>query len=111
MSSISEQVTFRPAERICQATAELTLQKTNDFPHPLQRKSAPAQVTDDGNLGYVLNGIEAPVPLTAWNYHAALIPPLQLARGNAGEGYNLVRGKQHFHGKYYLFKTIAGRNV
>ena len=55
----------------------------------LQGEAALAQVADDGDFGQVVQGIDALVAFPAGDHDAALIPPLQLTRADAGQAPRL----------------------
>jgi hypothetical protein len=100
---IGKQVTVTAAaDRFHQALAEFLLQEADDLAHALQRKAAATKVADDRDLSDIVERIEAPVPLLAGNDQAALVPPLQLARRNAGEFDDLVRSVGLVHGPQSL---------
>ena len=78
------------ANRFRQALAELFLQEANYLAHALQGEALAAKFTDDGYLREVFERINSPMSLARRDHDAALVPPLQLAGGDAGEANHLA---------------------
>jgi hypothetical protein len=55
--------------------------------------------------------INAPMSIAAGSHDAALIPPLQLTRGDFGQCHHLIRCELSLHRKPVLFQTKESRNV
>jgi hypothetical protein len=85
MSAIGEQVNVGVAANdFGKAFPELTLQEPHDFADALQGKTFAAQLADDRHLSEVLHRVQTVVADPRWPDDAALVPPLELARGYAG---------------------------
>ena len=92
--AISQQVISGcAADGLGQALAEFLLQKTHHLAHPLQREAFAPQFADDRYFGQVFERVHAPVALASGHDNSALIPPLQLARGDTGQANHIVRCK------------------
>src|SRR5882762_2061504 len=107
MRAVGQQVAFGvPGNDLCQALAELALQKTQDFAHSLEREPLATQLANDCNFGDVFYGIHPPMALPQRLHHTAFIPPLQLARRNPGKDHDLLRSEMMRHLSSKMFKTI-----
>ena len=58
---------------------------------PCSGKAFAAQLADHRDFGEVLHGVETAMALALGLDDAALVPPLELAGGDAGEGDHLLR--------------------
>src|SRR4051812_15395349 len=72
-------------EDLGETSAELAIQKANDLAHSLQRESLAAELADYRDLRESVHRVEAAVAFSLWSNDASLIPPLQLAGGDAGQ--------------------------
>ena len=91
MSSVGEQMNVGvAADNLGEAFTEFAIQETHDLSYPLQRDAFAAQLAYDRNFGEILHGVETAMPLALRFNYAALVPPLELARGDAGEGNDFV---------------------
>ncbi len=89
--AVGEQVNVGgAADDVGQAFAELALQEAHDLSYPLQREALAAQFADDGYFGEVLQGIHTTMALTLGLDDATLVPPLELAGSDAGQGDDFV---------------------
>jgi hypothetical protein len=85
MGAVGEQVNVGVAANdFGEAFAELALEVTHDLADSLQGKTFAAQLADDGDFGKVLDGIKTAVALTLGLDDSTLVPPLELAGGDAG---------------------------
>src|SRR5437763_1124792 len=110
MRAVGEQVILGGAgDGLCQSLTELALQEADDFTDPLQWEAATAQLANDGDLGQIVHGINTAVAPSLRDDNATLVPPLQLARRNAGEGDDIARCEDRF--RCHLFQTINSLNV
>src|SRR5208282_4491171 len=80
-----------------QPFAKLFLEETDDQADLLQREAALAKLANDGHLGHVVERVDALVPFPRGDDDAALVPPLELARGDSGQRYYLVRCEGLLH--------------
>lgn len=94
-----------------EAGAEFTIEKCNYLAHALEGESAAAQLGDDGGGYELIPGIDAAMALAAGRHEAALVPPLELAAGDAGERDDLGGGELPLHFQRVLFQTKRFRNV
>ena len=117
VGAIGEQVNVGgAADDFGEAFAELTVQKAHDLSYPLQGEALAAKLADDGDFGEVLQGIEAAMAFAFGLDDAALVPPLELAGGDAGQGNYFLRWKAIFHASALhsspsMFETICELNV
>src|ERR1700731_3970602 len=85
MRAIGKQVYVGTAgNNFAETLTELALQETHDFADSLQREAFAAEFADYCHFHYVLHRVEAAVALALGLDHAALVPPLELAGGDAG---------------------------
>lgn len=94
-----------------EAGAEFSVEKRDHFAHALERESAAAQLGYDGGGYELIPGIDAAMALAAGRYEAALVPPLELATGDAGERDDLGGGELPLHFWRVVFQTKSVRNV
>src|SRR5437016_7441743 len=99
------------AHRGCQPPPEFLLQEFHDAADALERKAFPAQRTDHSDFRHVVKRIEPAAAFTLRNHNATLVPPLELARRNAGELDHLRRCKPLFHNSQKMFQTFPSTNV
>ena len=112
MRAVGEQVVFGGgANGGGQTGAEFTIEKRNNFAHALEGESAAAQLGYDGGGYELIPGIDAAMALPAGRDEAALVPPLELAAGDAGERDDLGGGELPLHIQRTLFQTKSFRNV
>ena len=91
MLAIGEEVNGGIAtDDFSQTFADLALKETHDLAHSLQGKPLTTQLADDSYLGKILHGVEAAMALAFGLDDAALIPPLELAGGDAGQGDHVM---------------------
>src|SRR5580658_2188611 len=79
-------------DRIAQPFSHLLLEKAQDAPDFLKRKSFAAQFGDNGDFHHFLGQINAPMPLLAGRNDVSFIPPLQLAKTHACDARNVAAG-------------------
>ena len=80
-----------------QTLAELALQESHHLAHPLQGEAAAAQFADDRHLGQIFDRVQATMPFAGGNDDTALVPPLQLAEGDAGQGHHFAGCELRLH--------------
>src|SRR5271170_3376472 len=98
MSAVTQQVILgRGADGGGEAGAEFLLQEADDFAHSLQRESTAAELADDGNGHEFIPGVDAAMAAAAGSNDAALVPPLELAGGDSGEGNHVVGYEVSLH--------------
>ena len=91
VGAVREQVVIRAgADGFHQAFAEFLLDEAHDGANALQRKAAIAQLADYSDFGEIVGRIEAAVAFMSGNDNAPFIPPLELARRDAGETYDFT---------------------
>src|SRR5690242_12456637 len=73
------------------AAAELAVQGAHELAHALEREAFAAQFADYGNFCELCFGVNATAAIAARDDDLALVPPLQLARANAGALHHLRR--------------------
>ena len=71
--------------RARQPLPEFLLQELHDAADALQRKALATQRANHGHFGHVVKRVQPSVAFTLRHYNPALVPPLELARGDAGE--------------------------
>src|SRR5580704_8632853 len=92
MSTVGEQVNIGiAADDFGETFTELTLQEPHDFADSLQGKTFAAQLANDRHLGEILHRVQTRVSDSRGLDDAALVPPLELARGYAGQNEHLLR--------------------
>jgi len=112
MGSVGEQVILGGgADGGGEAGAEFAFEKNNHLAHALKRKTAAPELRDDGGGHKLIPGIDAAMALAVGRNQAALVPPLQLPRGDAGERDDLGGGELPFHLRPNLFQTEVWKNV
>jgi hypothetical protein len=85
MRAVSEQMYVGGSSNdFAEAFAKLALQETHDLADALEREAFAPELADDGRFHDVLQGVKAAMSLALGLDHAALIPPLELARRDAG---------------------------
>lgn len=85
MLPIGQKVVFGiAADDLCQPLAEFPIEKAQNFAHFLQRKPLAAEFANYGQFGQLTPGVEASMAFPSRFHHAALIPPLKLARSDTG---------------------------
>src|SRR4029077_17575168 len=85
MGAVGEQMYVGGSSNdFAQAFAELALQETHDLADSLERETFAPEFADDGHFHDVLHGVKATMALAFGLDHAPLVPPLELARGDAG---------------------------
>src|SRR6476660_8574193 len=89
-----------------EALAEFALQEAHHFAHTLQGETAAAQFADDRNFGQVFIRVQAAMSFAGGDDDAALVPPLQLAQGDAGEGHHFTRCEDRLHSVRKMFETF-----
>src|SRR5437660_12923112 len=94
-----------------QPLAQLALQEADDPAHALQRESALAKLADHRDLGEVGQRVKAIAAMARGRDEAALIPPLQLAQRDAGQGHNLVGAEAHVANPIENVLSIIHENV
>src|SRR5579864_500273 len=100
------------ADNLGEPLADFPVQKAHDLAHALERKTLAPQFADHGHLGQLSQRKKPPVPFPLGLYDAALVPPLKLARCNAGQGDHLLRCEPILHSlSTILFETILAQNV
>jgi hypothetical protein len=98
VSTVGEQVVLGTgADGFYKALTQFTLKESDDFADPLKTEAALAKLANDGDLGDVVERVEAPVTFTRRNDDLALIPPLQLAGGYARQRYDFLRRESRLH--------------
>src|SRR5260370_42155827 len=106
MRAVSQQVVFGvPGNDLCQALAELALQKAQDFAHSLEGEPLATQLANYCNFGDVFHRIHSPMALPQRLHHPAFIPPLQLTRRDPGKGHHFLRREMLRHLSSEMFKT------
>ena len=73
-----------PINNFPQTFAKFAIQKAHDLTHALKRETFAPKLADHGHFGELVEGIEAAVSFAIGLHHSSLIPPLQLARRDAG---------------------------
>src|ERR1700724_976593 len=112
MRAVGQEVVFGvPGNDLCQALAELALQKAQDFAHSLERDPLPPPPTKAPNLGDFFHQIPPPMALPQRLDHTAFIPPLQLARRDSGKDHHLLRREIMRHLSSKMLKTIRKLDV
>src|ERR1700680_1777207 len=112
MRAVGQQVVFGvPGHDLCQALAELALQKAQDFAYSLEREPLATQLANDCNFGDVFPRIHSPMALPQRLHHTAFIPPLQWARRDPGKDHHLLRREIMRHLSSKMFKTIRKLDV
>lgn len=77
VAAVGEQVVFGPGgDDLDQALAQLFLQESDNLAHALQAEATAAQLADHGDLGNVVEGVEAAVAFAGGRDDATFIPPL-----------------------------------
>ena len=105
-------VVGRAGDGFGQAFAELALQEAHHLAHPLQRETAAAQFADDRDFGQVFNRVQAAMSFAGGDDDAALVPPLQLAQGDAGQGHHFAGCELRLHSQIWkMFETFWVKNV
>ena len=89
-----------------QTLAELALQKAHHLAHPLQGEAAAAQFADDRHFGQIFVRVQAAMPFAGGDDDAALVPPLQLAEGDAGQGHHFAGCELRLHLDTEMFQTF-----
>lgn len=98
MSAIGQQVVLgRGADGGSEIGAEFLLQKANDFADALERKSASAELADHRHRDQFVPVVDAAMALVARRNNTALVPPLELAGGDAGKGDDIVGAELLLH--------------
>src|SRR5919109_2967883 len=111
-ASIGKHVIFRgAADRLSQAFTEFALEETHNSTDTLKRKAFVPQLAYHCSLCQVLHRIQAAMALAHGYDNAAFVPPLQLPRGDAGEGDYITRCKELLHCTSNTFQTIEGEDV
>ena len=90
------------ANGVHQPLAEFTLQEANDPADFLQREPALAQLANNGDLGQVIERIDALMAVPGGNHDTALVPPLELTQANAGQFYDVARCERLLQSKVSL---------
>ena len=112
MSAVGEQVNLGvAADDFCEVLAELPLQEAHDLSYALQGEAFAPQLADYGDFGQVLHGVQAAMAFVLRLDYAALVPPLELAGGDAGQLYYFVRWKALVHSGPAMFETFLALNV
>src|SRR6266576_1039024 len=112
MFAVCEEMNFRVAvDDFGQAFAEFAVEEADDLSYSLQRKSFAAKLADDDDLGELIHRVAATMPLALRSNDAALVPPLQLAGGDAGQGDDVSRCVAILHSSSEVFETISMQNV
>jgi hypothetical protein len=76
-----------------QPPSQFLLQEFHDAAHLLQRETFAAQRADHRDLGNIIRRVQPAPAFALGNDDAALVPPLQLSRRDAGKPYDLRRRK------------------
>src|SRR5271155_4565561 len=112
MCSIGEQVNIRvAADNFSESFPELPIQETHDLSYPLQRDPLAPQLAYDCYFGEVLHGIKTAMSRSFGLDHSPLVPPLELAGGDAGQSDYFLRWKAFSHSSQNMFETICALNV
>src|SRR5271170_44106 len=85
---------FLPAlDNVRQAAVHFPAQEAQNAAHLLQRYMFAAKFFDDEDFDQIGRRIDAVAALALWDNNALFIPPLQLARGDAGQFKNIAGGE------------------
>ena len=91
MRAIGEEMEIGvPIDDFSQTFAKFTIQKAHDLTHALKRETFAPKLADHGHFGELVEGIEAAMSFAIGLHHSSLIPPLQLARRDAGSRDHLL---------------------
>src|SRR5580692_8066696 len=93
-----------------QTFAEFPVEEADDLAHALQGKSLAAELADHRDLGELVHRVEATMTLALRSNHAALVPPLQLARCDARQGDDFPGCEAILHSSLKMFETISMQN-
>jgi len=95
---VGEQVQAGTARyQIGKSMAEFATQQREHFANALQAETTAAKITEYGQFGKILGGIEAAMALAGRHYDSLLIPPLELTWREAGAFGNLAGRKARVH--------------
>src|SRR6202035_1447121 len=98
MSAVGQQVIFGIAVNdLGQTLSEFAAQEAHDLAYALQGESLASQFADDRNLRELIQRIQSPPTCFGWLHHAALVPPLKLTRGDAGQVDHVPGCEAFFH--------------
>src|ERR1700722_13069786 len=100
-----------PAHDLAEALAKLALQESHDLADALQGEAFAAEFADHRHFEDVLHRVEAAMAFPLGLDHAPLVPPLELAGGDAGESDDLLRWEAVWHDSLFMFETIYRTNV
>src|ERR1700690_4442174 len=99
------------ADDFREALAELALEEAHNLADSLKGEAFAAQLADHRHFGEILHRVQTAMPEPFRFDHAALVPPLKLASGHAGQSDHLVRRKAIWHQSPFMFETIRESNV
>src|ERR1700722_412245 len=100
MSTVGQQVIVGVAAGdLLQTLANLTVKESHDLADALEGESLAPEFADHRHFGEVIHGIETAMALALRLDHAAFVPPLELARGDAGQRNHLLRCEAALHGR------------
>src|SRR5579871_192357 len=112
MRAIGQQVNLGgAADSLGQSLAELTVEEAHDLAHALERESFAPQLTDYGDFREASHRIQAAVALALRLDHAALIPPLELTRGDSGKSDHVPGCEELLHPASLPLETNLVQNV
>src|SRR5579871_3962698 len=94
-----------------QSLAEFPIQKAHDLAHTLKGEPLAPQFADDGQFRQMPGVVEPAMPLALGLHHAALIPPLQLPRSDAGQRNYFAGCEPILHVRLDMFETSTMQNV
>ena len=69
---------------------EFTIKKTHHLPHTLQREALASKLADHSHFRQLIHGVQPTVAFVLRFDDAALVPPLQLPRSDAGQGDDIA---------------------
>src|SRR6185312_15670472 len=90
------------ADCMGQTLAKFLLQKADYFADSLQGEALAPQLADDRYFREIFEGVQAAMAFSYRHNDAALIPPLQLARCNAGQLDYIAGCELLLHGQIVL---------
>lgn len=107
MGAVGKKVIFgRCADGCGEAGAKFLAQEANHFAHALKGKAAPAQLADDCHSDELIPVVNAAMAMASGLHDGALVPPLQLARTDSGQGNHVAGCELGLHYEIILFQTI-----
>src|SRR5579863_5735067 len=107
MRAVGEEVTLGVvADDLGQTLFDFAVKEAEHLAHALQGESLAPELADDGHFSQLVHRVEPAMAFPLRPDHAALVPPLQLPRRNAGESNHVSGCEAILHRASSLFKTI-----